>query len=202
MQIALPELTSPATLILDRENGLSDEQYAAFCEANPELRVERTSTGEIIIVPPAGAESDYRSLEVASELRNWAKKDGRGKAFGPTVAFLLPNGAARCPDAAWVSNQRLWALSRKERQLFPAVVPEFVVEVRSPSDRLPAAQEKMREWIANGVDLAWLIDGDARTVHVYRAGGEVQSIMGTDSLAGEGPVAGFILDLTDIWEGL
>src|SRR3954465_1688871 len=105
MQIALPELDSPATLILDPENGLSDEKYLAFCEANPDLNLERTAQGEIVIVPPAGAESDYRCADTISQLRNWATNNGQGKAFGSTVEFFLPNGAALSPDAAWVSNQ-------------------------------------------------------------------------------------------------
>jgi Uma2 family endonuclease len=202
MQIALPELNAPATLILDRENGLSDEKYLAFCEANPDLRLERTAQGEIVIVPPAGAESDYRCLDTGSQLKQWAKKDGRGKAFGSSTEFLLPNGAALSPDAAWVSNKRLAARTKDERRQFLRLAPEFVVEVMSPSDRLAAAQRKMKEWLANGVELAWLIDGDAQAIYVYRQGREPQLCSGVETLAGEGPVEGFILELGEIWQGL
>jgi Uma2 family endonuclease len=202
MQVALPELHAPVTLILDREQRLSDEEYLAFCEANPDLRLERTSRGEIIIVPPAGGESDYRCVEVAGQIREWSRNSRRGKAFGSSVEFILPDGAAFSPDAAWVSNERLASLSKAERKQFLRVVPEFIVKVMSPSDRLGTAREKMLEWIANGVDLGWLIDGDTRSVYVYRRGEAPRQFSGIDSLAGEGSVEGFALDLAAIWEGL
>jgi len=131
--------------------------------------------------------------------------DGRGKAFGPSVQFLLPDGSGRSPDAAWVSNNRLSVLSKQERRQFLRVIPEFVVEVMSPSDRLAAAQKKMGLWMANGVELGWLIDGDARRVYVYReASGSLEPrlVADTESIAGEGPVEGFVLQLGEIWEGL
>jgi Uma2 family endonuclease len=202
MQIALPELNAPATLILDREDRLTDDEYFAFCAANPDLNFERTAQGEIVIVPPPGGESDYRNLSVTLAFAQWARMDGRGKAFGPTVHFLLPDGSARSPDAAWVSNKRLALLSKRQRREFLRVVPEFIVEVLSPSDRLKAAQKKMRLWAANGVELGWLIDGDARRVYVYRGASEPRIVADAESIAGEGPVDGFVLHLGEIWEGL
>jgi Uma2 family endonuclease len=202
MQIALPELKAPATLILNREKGLSDEKYLRICKANPDLRLERTAQGELVIVPPAGADSDYRCLDTGRQLGNWARKDGRGKALGSSVQFWLPNGAALSPDAAWVSNARLATLTKKQRGEFLRLTPEFVVEVMSPSDRLGAAQRKMKEWLDNGVELAWLIHGDARRVYVYRQGREPQLYSGIETLAGGGPVEGFTLELGDIWAGL
>jgi Uma2 family endonuclease len=202
MHLALPELTAPATLILDREHPLSDDDYFAFCQANPDLRIERTAQGEIVIVPPAGGESDYRSLEAGACLRQWAKSNGRGKAFGTSVEFILPDGAALSPDSAWVSNQRLSALTKAKRREFLRLVPEFVIEVMSPSDRLKAAQAKMSVWMANGVELAWLIDADVRTVYVYRAGHEPRTLCGIAEIAGEGSMDGFVLKLDEIWAGL
>ena len=134
--IALPDLSGPATLILDREHGLTDEAYFAFMKQIPDLNVERTRDGEIVIVPPAGGESDYRTLEAGGILRNWAVKDKRGRPFGATVQFMLPDGSGLSPDAAWVSNERLGVLSKREVRQFPRVVPEFVIEIMSPSDRL------------------------------------------------------------------
>jgi Uma2 family endonuclease len=192
MQIALPE----------NEDRLSFQSFLAFCEANPDLRVERTNRGEIIVVPPVGGESDYRCVEVSGELRNWAKKNRSGKAFGSSAGFILPDGAILSPDAAWVSNDRIAQVSKSERKGFVRAVPEFVVEVLSPTDRLTTAKAKMREWIANGVELAWLIDGDSRQVHIYRQGQEPRVVSGVDTVAGEGPVEGFTLELNDIWEGL
>src|SRR5690349_3630558 len=159
MQVALPPLETPVTLILNKERKLTDEEYWAFCEANPDLLIERSAEGEIILVPPAGLESDYRNTDVIEQLRAWAKQDGRGKSFGATAQFFLPNGAGRSPDAAWVSNEKLATLPRVALKRFVRIVPEFVVEVMSPSDRLATASEKMEEWIANGVGLGWLIDG-------------------------------------------
>jgi Uma2 family endonuclease len=205
MQIALPELNAPATLILDREDRLTDDEYFAFCVANPDLNVERTAEGDIVIVPPPGGESDYRNISVTTSLNLWTRMDGRGRAFGPSVQFLLPDGSGRSPDAAWVSNDRLSRLSKQERRQFLRVVPEFVVEVLSPSDRLDAAQKKMGLWMANGVELGWLIDGDARRVYVYRGASgslEPRLVADAESIAGEGPVEGFVLQLGEIWEGL
>jgi Uma2 family endonuclease len=151
MQLALPELNAPATLVLDREDRLTDDEYFAFCVANPDLSVERTAEGDIVIVPPPGGESDYRNMSLTLAFGQCARMDGRGKAFGPTVHFLLPDGSGRSPDAAWISNERLSRLSKQERRQFLRVVPEFVIEVMSPSDRLKSAQKKMRLWAANGV---------------------------------------------------
>jgi Uma2 family endonuclease len=201
MQFVLPEQALPARLALNPELRMSDDDYFALCMTNPDVRFERTAQGEIIIVPPAGAESDNQSLEVGAQLRNWAKRDRRGRVFGSSVEFILPTGAALSPDAAWVSNTRLSTLTKDQLRKFPPVSPEFVVEVMSPSDRLKPAIEKMQEWLRGGVELAWLIHGDAKTVYVYRAGHE-EKHSNITSLAGEGTVAGFELDLTEIWRGL
>ncbi len=181
---------------------LTEEAYLSYCEANPELRLERTAKGEIVIAPPAGGESDYRSLEIAAELRAWAKRDGRGVAFGSSVEFLLPNGAALSPDAAWASNQKLARLSKEQRRKFLRLAPDFVAGILSPSDRLPAAQDKMLEWMENGVALAWLIDGDARTIYIYRAARPVEKCQGVTTLAADGPLLGFTINLADLWAGL
>ena len=202
MHVALPESESPVKLVLDPEHLLTDDQYFAFCMANSNLSIERTARGEIVIVPPAGGESDNRSLELSSQLHVWAKKDGRGTAFGSSVEFILPSTAALSPDAAWVSREKIERLTKEERRKFLRLVPDFVAEVMSPSDRLPVAQAKMDEWIANGVLLGWLIDGDAQTVYVYRIGKPMEKLTGTASLPGDGPISGFVLDLAAIWAGL
>ena len=180
----------------------SDDEYWALCQANSDLQLERTAEGEIIVVPPAGGESGYRSAEVQGELCQWAMQDGSGKAFGSTVQFFLPDGSGLSPDAAWVSNESLSVLTKQERKKFLRLSPEFVVEVQSPSDNLDKAKAKMQQWIANGVQLAWLIDGDAKTVYVYRKGRPMRSRRGITELAGEGPVQGFALNLSRIWQGL
>src|SRR5580658_6410957 len=142
MQVVLPEQALPAKLTLNPELRMSDDDYFEFCMANPNASFERTAQGEIVIVPPAGIESSYRSGDVASQLIAWAKRDGRGRAFDASAEFILPTGAALSPDAAWVSNARISGLSKQQRRKFPPVCPEFVVEVMSPSDRLKSAMKK------------------------------------------------------------
>jgi Uma2 family endonuclease len=141
-------------------------------------------------------------LKVAGQLDAWAEVDGRGETFESSAQFILPDGSALSPDASWVSHKSLAKLSHTQRRSFPRFAPEFVVEVMSPSDRLKAAREKMEQWIANGVQLAWLIDGDAQVVYVYRKGQSPKIKRGIQQLAGEGPVEGFVLQLKSIWKGL
>ncbi len=198
-QIAFPE---PTALTIRNGRRFSDKAYVRFCEANPDLRIERTAEGEIFIVPPAGWESDDRDAEVITQLRVWAKKDGRGSSCGSSVQFFLPDGSALSPDAAWVSNESRERISPDQRKKFPRFAPEFVVEVLSPSDRLNKAKKKMEQWIANGVQLGWLIDGDAQTVYIYQPNQPVETRKGILKLAGRGPVKGFVLQLRAIWDGL
>jgi len=201
MRVELPDEVLPGRFL--PEDRLSDDEFWKVCEANPDVRVERTAEGELVFVPPPGGESDYQSLESAGELRHWAKRDGRGRVFGSSAVFILPTMAAYSPDAAWVSNERLGQLSKGERRKFLRLCPEFVIEVMSPSDRLRKAKEKMQAWMRGGVELAWLIHGDEQTVYVYRAGqAEPEVLTRVSKVAGEGPVAGFELDLTEIWAGL
>ena len=199
--VVLPEHES-VRLVFDSGKKVSDDAYLAFCRANPDLRVERSAEGEIVIMPPAGGESDHRSLRVAGRLDLWAEKDGRGEAFGSSIAFILPDRSVLSPDAAWVSNESLHRLTRQQRREFLKLCPEFVVEVMSPSDRLSRTKEKMERWIANGAQLGWLIDGDAETVYIYRKNRPAKTRRGIQELAGEGPVEGFVLQLASIWAGL
>jgi Uma2 family endonuclease len=195
-------LETPARILLERENGASLDAYLAFCRANPDLRVERTAEGEIVLMAPAGAESSHRSAKVVRQLDEWAEQNGTGQTFDSSIEFILPDGSALCPDAAWVSNEALSRLTPKQRTEFPRLAPEFIIEVMSPSDRLKPAKAKMEQWIANGVQLAWLIDGDAKTVYIYREGHAPKTRKGILELAGEGPIDGFVLNLKSIWKGL
>lgn len=181
---------------------LSDEQYFEFCAANPGFHIERTAEGDIMVSPPAGGESEYRNSEALADLKIWSRKDGRGKAFGPSVQYLLPDGQGLSPDASWVSNESLARLTKAERRAFLRLVPEFVIEVMSPTDRLKEAKAKMERWLANGVQLGWLIDGDRETVHVYRPGKPAEVLRHASRIKGEGPVRGFVLPLEEIWRGL
>ena len=181
---------------------LTDEEYWDFCMANQDLHIERTAKGEIVIAPPAGGELDYRNAYVITELMIWARQDGRGKAFGPTVQYFLSDGSGFSPDASWVSNENLAALTKAERKKFLRLTPEFVIEVLSPTDRLKTLKAKLETYIANGVALGWLIDGDAETVHIHEVGKPVKTRRHPKELRGSGPVDGFVLDLVPIWRGL
>lgn len=201
-RVLIPYDRLPARLAFLRRP-MSDDEFYKFCTANPDFAFERTAGGEIIIVPPAGWESSYRSRDASGQLGAWAKRNRQGVASDSSSEFVLPTGAALSPDAAWVSNRRRMRLSKDQRRKFPPVTPEFIIEVMSPSDRLKDAKKKMEEWMRGGVELGWLIDADRKTVYIYRAGQpEPEKRTGIKKLKGEGPVAGFELDLTDIWAGL
>ena len=142
MHLVLPDTDVPTRIVWGEQTPLSDDEFFDFCMANPDLRIERNARGEAVIVPPAGGESDFRSLDLGAQLAVWSKKDKRGRAFGSSVCFTLPDGSGMSPDAAWVSNVKLWLLPPAERKKFLTVVPDFVAEVMSPSDRIQDAREK------------------------------------------------------------
>ena len=200
--LSVPAHNTSLKLVLDPDHMFDDTAYFAFCRANPDLRVERNAKGEILIVPPAGYESSFRNAAVTAQLSAWSRTDGRGVATDSSAQFMLPDGSALSPDAAWVSNESLRRFSKQERRGFLHLCPEFVIEVMSPSDRIKDARAKMAGWITNGAQLAWLIDGDAETVYVYRKNHAMKLHRGIAELAGHGPVEGFVLKLGAIWKGL
>jgi Uma2 family endonuclease len=202
MQLVLPDYETRATIEIRGGRPMDDDEFFEFCMRNPDTRIEREANGEIIIMPPAGAETGYRNSDLTAQLGAWSKRDGRGRAFDSNTEFILPNGAALAPDASWVLKERLEPFTKEQKKRFLRLCPDFVVELTSPTDRLPKVKAKMREWIGNGAALGWLIDADRRTFFVYRQQQEPEELAGVDSVVGEGPVAGFRLELTDIWQGL
>lgn len=147
---------------------LSDDELFDLCARNRELRIERTAEGDLIVMTPAGGETAHRNAKITAALLMWADHDGTGIAFDSSAGFLLPNGAERSPDAAWVERSRWAALPPEGREKFVPLAPDFVVELRSRSDRLSVLQAKMEEYRDNGVRLGWLLDPEERRVHVYR----------------------------------
>ncbi len=185
------ELESRYT-IRNYSDNMTDEAFYSFCAENRDLRIERDSDRNVIVMEPVVFESGYHEGEVFAEVRNWTKKHGKGKALSPSTGFTLPNGAIRSSDACWISEERLAALDESEKQKFAAIVPDFIIEVRSKSDRLKTLQAKMQEWIENGVRLAWLIDVKNQTTYIYREIGEIEIIEGLDKiLSGEDILPGF-----------
>jgi Uma2 family endonuclease len=200
MQILVEELEPP--MVIQWEHRMTDDEYFRFCADNPDLRIECTPEGDILIRPPVGGESSFQNNELSAELRDWARQDGRGRAFDSSVEYLLPSGAAYSPDASWILRSRLDQLSKDEKRKFLRICPDFVVELKSPSDRLSKLKDKMCEWIENGAQLGWLLDPDHRTVYVYRRGRELEQFVDPERVTGENPVDGFVLELVDIWAGL
>jgi len=201
MQVVFPDVETRARM--DNGGGpMSEAEFFDFCSQNSDLRIERDASGEIIIMPPTGWETSHRNNDLSAQLHTWAKRDGRGQAFESNAEYLLPNGAARSPDASWVLQSRVDRVSKEAKRRFAPLCPDFVVELTSPSDRLPKVKAKMREWMENGASLGWLIDADNRTVYIYRLGQDPEELVGVDHVTGEGPVEGFRLELADIWQGL
>jgi len=171
-----------------------------FCQENGDWQFERTAEGEILAIAPAGVESGYREGSVHIQLDAWARRNKSGVAFNNDVGFDLPNGATRAPDASWIKKSRLAKLTPEQRQRFSPIVPDFLIEVRSPSDRLPTLLKKMEEYLANGVRLGWLIDPQERTVRIYRPGKPVQCLKHPRTVAGSPELPKFTLKLAEIWE--
>ncbi len=179
---------------------VSEDEFAAIAAANRDLRLERTATGELIVTPPAGGESSQRNLSISAPLWIWAQaNETLGVAFESSVGFTLPNGSIRGPDASWIKRDRWESLTAEERRKFAPICPDFVVELRSPSDRLSTVQEKMREYIDNGARLGWLIDPQNQRVEIYRSGKEVEVLEKPDRLSGEDVLPDFTLELRRIW---
>jgi Uma2 family endonuclease len=181
---------------------MTDDEYYDFCQRYGGFHVERMSDGSVIIMPPAGLESGFRNSEISGQLNTWARLDGRGKAFDSNTEYLLLDGSALSPDASWMSQKKIDQLPADQRKKFPQICPEFVIELMSPSDRLNRAKTKMQQWMRNGVELGWLIEPDRRQVFVYRPNAEAETLENPNQVVGEGPVAGFVLDLKEIWAGL
>jgi Uma2 family endonuclease len=190
--------SSRLALRFDRRAPLTDRLLLLLSGANSDLRLERTAQGELIIMSPAGSRSGGRNFELAGQLYTWVKASGRGIAFDSSAGFRLPNGAIRSADLAWVERDRWEALSPDEQDRFAPICPDFVVELRSPSDPIAEVRAKMREYRAHGTRLGWLIDPQRKTVEIYRPRRRVEVLNTPATLSGEDVLPGFVLDLKGI----
>jgi Uma2 family endonuclease len=186
----------PRSLVLDPP--LSDEEFERLSERSDFASLERSKEGAIIVNAPAGGMTSDSNSEIIHQLRKWWKQHRRGRAFDSNCGFFLPDGSSLSPDAAYVTPDQLKDLTRKELGHFLRLAPAFIVELRSESDRLAKATEKMEAWIANGVQLGWLIDPEAKQVHIYSQA-SAPRIESGPSVAGSSPVDGFVLDLEEVW---
>lgn len=175
----------------------TDEEFLLFCQGNDDLRIERNSNLEVVIRSPVTTKSNYGSGAAFAQLYMWSIQHHGGLAFDSSTGFTLGDRSVFSPDASWLSNEKWATLSEEDKDRFAPVCPEFVIEVRSKSDILQDLQKKMEVWLANGAQLAWLIDPREKISYIYRPGKQVEIINGLDKkIQGEGPVQGFVLDLS------
>ncbi|MGH7961252.1 MAG: Uma2 family endonuclease [Candidatus Binatia bacterium] len=178
---------------------MNDDQFYEFCQINRDWRFERTARGDLAIMPPTGGETSSRNAEITMQLRMWAKRDGTGATYDSSGGFKLPNGATLSPDAAWIRRSRLAVLTAEQKRKFIPLCPDFVLELRSPTDSLSALQAKMQEYLDNGAQWGLLIDPEQRRVYIYRPQVPVECLDNPDTIAGDPLLPGFVLDLREIW---
>jgi len=198
MSFALNEIEPPIRFRPDTP--MTDEKFMRFCAANEPMRFERDANGEILVMTPSGSRTSRINSQITHLLTAWAQDDGRGIAFDSNGGFSLPDGSVRAADAAWVGLDRWQALTDTQQSGFAPICPDFVIELRSPSDELPDLQAKMAQWIANGAEVAWLIDPMEKAVTIYRPGDQPELLAHPTSVQGTGPITGFELVMSRIWE--
>lgn len=178
---------------------MSDQEFFEVCQLNRDWRIERTSEGDLVLMPPTGGQTGKRNFVLTGLFFAWVERDGTGIGFDSSTGFTLPNRAKRSPDLAWVKRSRWEQLTREEQEEFPPLCPDFVVELRSQSDALSPLQSKMQEYVKNGAQLGWLIDPLEKKVYIYRPASEVSCLENPQVLSGEPELPGFQLNLERIW---
>ena len=189
----------PLTVNLPMPIEMTMAEFYEFCQANRNLRIERSANGEVIIMPPAFSDTGNRNFNLAVQIGVWAEQNGTGLGFDSSAGFTLPNGATRSPDAAWIRLERWNELTENEKASFAPICPDFVVELKSSSDTLSGLQAKMEEYMTNGALLGFLIDRQPRQVHVYRPGQEPKILENPDEVSGDPELPGFQLQMAKIW---
>ena len=187
------------TLNLHSAIELTDERFEQICQSNRDLRFERTSIGELVVMSPAGSETGRQNWGLAGQLWIWHQQTLLGVGFDSSAGFTLPNGAIRSPDLSWIKQERWDTLNTAQKRKFAPICPDFVVELCSPSDRLIDVQIKMQEYLDNGALLGWLIDPESKSAQIYRQNQRVEVQNAPNSLSGEDILPGFELDLQEIW---
>ena len=185
--------------LLGLRQPITPEQFEELCSEYRDLRLELTSTGELIVMPPTGALTGKRNFDLIYQLAAWCRAHGYGVCFGTDTGFTLPNGAIRGPDASWVTREKWNSLSDQQKDSFAPICPDFVVELRSKTDRLTVLFNKMTEYIINGASLGWLIDPYKRRVYVYRPDEEVVVLDNPETVSGEPLLPGFVLEMAKVW---
>jgi len=181
---------------------MADEEFATLCSQHPDLFFEMTAEGELIVMPPNYSLTGARHRAILTQLDRWSQQDRRGIVTDAAAGFVLPNGARRSADAAWTLNTRIQELDPIMIERYWHLCPNFIVEVRSTTDRVRVLREKMQEWIANGAQLAWMIDPERLAIEIYHPNREPEVRTHIDLIGGEPPVEGFTLDLRPVWHPL
>jgi Uma2 family endonuclease len=189
---------SRRSLLTMDDNGMTDDEFYALCRENPELRIERTANGKIIVMPPTTSETGRYNSKIHIEIGIWNKNTKLGETFDSSTGFKLPNGAERSPDSAWISNERWNALPIEQKRKFAPIVPDFVLELRSDDQNLTELREKMDEYMDCGCRLGWLIDPQNRRTYVYASNGDIQTIKFDDVLSGEDVMPGLEMRLGEV----
>jgi Uma2 family endonuclease len=195
--VEIPPLVLRLAPVID----MSDEQFFDLCQLNRDLRLEHTSQGDLVIMPPTGGETGRTNFKLTQVFGNWVDADGTGVGFDSSTGFALPNGAKRSPDLAWVKRDRWEALTPEQRKGFAPLCPDFVMELRSPSDALEYVQTKMQEYLDNDAKLGWLIDPIEKKVYTYRPQAAVECLDNPQTISGDPVLPGFVLELGRVWNG-
>jgi Uma2 family endonuclease len=174
-------------------------QFEVLCHDNPDLRLELTATGELIVMPPTGSKTGMRNSILVLRVGEWTQRNGTGVCFDSSAGFTLPNGAIRSPDASWVRRDRWESISAKDQEGFAPLCPDFVIALRSPTDRLSDIKDKLAEYVDNGAQLGWLLDPFERRVYLYRSGRAVKMLEDPENVSGDPEVPGFVLYVRELW---
>ena len=196
----ISEPPPPLVLRLEPAVHMTADEFLQLCSQNGDLRLERTSEGDIVVMAPENSETGNTSNDLTVDCGLWARQDGTGLGFGSSAGFTLPNGAVRSPDWSWIRRERWEALAQSERLRFAPICPDFVLELRSPSDSLRHVQAKMQEYIDNGARLGWLVDPIEQRAHVYRPDASPEVLDRPGQIAGDPVLPGFALNLIGVWE--
>ncbi len=189
----------PPHLMVNVKGVITTEQFEELCRANRDLRLELTSTGELIVMPPTGSRTGMRNFDLSVQLGVWAKAEGSGLGFDSSTCFAMPDGSRLSPDASWVKRNRWDELTEAEQEGFAPLCPDFVVEIRSRSDNLPPLQEKMLNYLSNGAAMGWLIDPLKQLVYVYRKDEPVLILEKPEFVPGDPLLPGFQLQMAGLW---
>lgn len=179
---------------------ITDEHFQQLCTLNPDLRLETNSEGELIIMSPTGSETGRKNSDLGGQFWYWNKQAKLGIVFDSSTGFTLPNGAKRSPDVSWIAIERWNSLSKQEKESFAPIAPDFILELKSPSDSLVTLRNKMSEYISNGVRLGWLINSQNKQVEIYQPGKEREILENINSIADDNVLPGLVLELNTVWE--